>query len=108
MEEEMKIEEMKMEMKKKYFEFSRDKIAKSDEKVSVKLPKLKIQGGGFLSVSRFFKEMDRGTQKLLERLQKEKFVHKSSHKPGHKSSECELVSGTLRTQGDPFKNKIVL
>ena len=41
-EEEVKIEEMKMEMKKKGFEFSRDKIVKSDEKVSVKLPKLKI------------------------------------------------------------------
>ena len=42
MEEEVKIEEMKMEMKKKGFEFSRDEIEKSDEKVSVKLPKLKI------------------------------------------------------------------
>ena len=40
--EEVKIEEMKMEMKKKGFEFSRDEIVKSDEKVSVKLPKLKI------------------------------------------------------------------
>ena len=43
MEEEVKIEEMKMEMKKKGFEFSRDEIVKSDEKVSVKLPKLKIK-----------------------------------------------------------------
>ena len=43
MEEEMKIEEIKMEMKKKGFEFSRDEIVKSDEKVSVKLPKLKIK-----------------------------------------------------------------
>ena len=42
MEEEVKIEEMKMEMKKKGFQFSRDEIVKSDEKVSVKLPKLKI------------------------------------------------------------------
>ena len=42
MQEEVKIEEMKMEMKKKGFEFSRDEIVKSDEKVSVKLPKLKI------------------------------------------------------------------
>ena len=42
MEEEVKIEEMKMEMKKKSFEFSRDEIVISDEKVSVKLPKLKI------------------------------------------------------------------
>ena len=42
MEEEMNIEEMKMEMKKKSFEFSRDEIVISDEKVSVKLPKLKI------------------------------------------------------------------
>ena len=41
MEEEVKIEEMKMEMKKKGFEFSRDEIVKSDEKVSVKFPKLK-------------------------------------------------------------------
>ena len=43
MEEEMKIEEIKMEMKKKGFQFSRDEIVKSDEKVSVKLPKLKIK-----------------------------------------------------------------
>ena len=42
MEEEMKTEEMKMDMKKKGFEFSRDEIVKSDEKVIVKLPKLKI------------------------------------------------------------------
>ena len=42
MEEEVKIEEMKMEMKKKGSEFSRDEIEKSDEKVSVKLPKLKV------------------------------------------------------------------
>ena len=41
-EKEVKIEEMNMEMKKKGFEFSRDEIVKSDEKVSVKLPKLKI------------------------------------------------------------------
>ena len=40
MKEEVKIEEM--EMKKKGFEFSRDETVKSDEKVSVKLPKLKI------------------------------------------------------------------
>ena len=32
MEEEVTIEEMKMEMKKKGFEFSRDEIVKSDEK----------------------------------------------------------------------------
>ena len=38
MEEEMKIEEMKMEMKKKGFEFNRDEIVKSNEKVSVKTP----------------------------------------------------------------------
>ena len=42
MQEEIKIEEMKMEMKKKDFEFSRDEIVKSEEKVYVKLPKLKI------------------------------------------------------------------
>ena len=42
MEEEMKIEEMKMKMKKRGFEFGRDEVVKSDEKVSVKLPKLKI------------------------------------------------------------------
>ena len=41
MEEEVKIEEMKMELKKKRFEFSRDKTVKSDLKVGVKLPKLK-------------------------------------------------------------------
>ena len=42
MEEEVKIEEIKMEMKKKGFEFSRDEIVRSDEKVRVKLPKLNI------------------------------------------------------------------
>ena len=42
MEEEVKIEEIKMEMKKGGFEFSRDEIARSNEKVRVKLPKLKI------------------------------------------------------------------
>ena len=42
MEEEMKTEEIKMDMKKKGFEFSRDEIVKSDEKISVKLPKLKV------------------------------------------------------------------
>ena len=40
MEEETKIEEMKMKMKKKGFEFRRDEIVKSDEKLCVKLPKL--------------------------------------------------------------------
>ena len=43
MEEEVKIEEIKMEMMKKGFEFSRDEIVKFDEKVSVKLPRLKIK-----------------------------------------------------------------
>ena len=38
MEEEVKIEEMKMEMKKKGFEFSRDEIVKSDEKVNENSP----------------------------------------------------------------------
>ena len=42
MEEEVKVEGMQMKMKKKGFEFSRDEIVKSDDKVSVKLPKLKI------------------------------------------------------------------
>ena len=42
MEEEVKIEEINMKMKKKGFEFSRDEIVKSDEKVTVKLLKLKI------------------------------------------------------------------
>ena len=42
MEEEMTIEEIKMEMKKKGFQISRHEIVKSDKKVSVKLPKLKI------------------------------------------------------------------
>ena len=40
--QEVKIEEMKMEIKKKDFEFSRNEIVKPEEKVSVKLPKLKI------------------------------------------------------------------
>ena len=39
---EVKTEDMKMEMKKKGFEFSRDEIVKSDEKVSAKLSKVKI------------------------------------------------------------------
>ena len=39
----MKIEEMKMGMKKKGFAFSRDETVKSDEKVCVKLPKLRIK-----------------------------------------------------------------
>ena len=43
MEEELKIEEIEMEMKKKGFEFSRYEIVKSDEKVRVKLPKLKMK-----------------------------------------------------------------
>ena len=42
MEEEVKIKEMKMEMKKKDFEFTRDEYGKSDKKVHMKLPKLKI------------------------------------------------------------------
>ena len=42
MEEEVKIEGMEMEMKKKGFEFHRDEIVKSDEKVRAKLPKPKI------------------------------------------------------------------
>ena len=36
------LKEMRMDMKKKGFEFSRDEIVKSDKKVSVKLPKLEI------------------------------------------------------------------
>ena len=42
MEEEVKIEQLNIEMKQKGFEFSREKIVKCDEKVSVKLSKLKI------------------------------------------------------------------
>ena len=42
MEEEVKIEERNIETKKKGIEFSREEIAKSDEKISVKLPELKI------------------------------------------------------------------
>ena len=42
MEEEVRIEEMKMEMKKKSVEFSRDEMVKYYEKMSVRLPKLKI------------------------------------------------------------------
>ena len=60
MEEEVKIEEMKMEMKKKGFEFSRDEIVKSDEKVSVKLPKLKITKfeGTTLDFFRFWNQFE--------------------------------------------------
>ena len=42
-EEEVKIEEMKIGMKNKSFVFSRDEVVKSDRKVSVKLPKLKMK-----------------------------------------------------------------
>ena len=38
--EDKKIEEMKMEMKKKGFEFTRGEMVKSDKKVSVKFTKL--------------------------------------------------------------------
>ena len=41
-EEEVKIKEMNMEIKKKGFEFSGNEIVKPDQKVSVKLLKLKI------------------------------------------------------------------
>ena len=54
MEEEVKIEEMKMQMKKKGFEFNRDEIVKSDEKVSVKLPKLKIPKFGRTALDWFW------------------------------------------------------
>ena len=40
MEEEVNIKEMKIGMRKKGFEFSRDEIVKCDRKVSVNLPKL--------------------------------------------------------------------
>ena len=55
MEEEVKIEKLKTEIKKKGFEFSRDEIVKFDKKVIVKLPKLKITKfkGIFLVWSRF-------------------------------------------------------
>ena len=36
------IEETRMKIKKKGFEYIKDEIVKSDEKVNVKLPKLKI------------------------------------------------------------------
>ena len=42
MEEEVKIEEMNAKMKKKGFKLIRDEIVKSDERISVKLSKLKI------------------------------------------------------------------
>ena len=42
MKEEVKIEERNIETKKKGIEFSREGIVKSDEKVSVELPELKI------------------------------------------------------------------
>ena len=41
MEKEVKIKEVKMEMKKRVFEFSRNKTVKSDENLSVKSPKRK-------------------------------------------------------------------
>ena len=41
-EEEVKIEEIKIRMENKSFVFSRDEIVKFDRKVSVKLPKLKM------------------------------------------------------------------
>ena len=41
--EKMTIEEMRMRMRKKGFEFSRDEIVKLDEKVDVKLPKMNIK-----------------------------------------------------------------
>ena len=52
-EEVVKIEEMKMEMKEKSFEFSRDEIVKSYEKVRVKLPKLKITKFEGTTLARF-------------------------------------------------------
>ena len=65
-EEEVKIEEMKMEMKKKGFEFSRDEIVKSDKKVSVKLPKLKITKfeGTFLDWSQFWNQFETETDQV--------------------------------------------
>ena len=39
----MTIAEMRMRMRKKGFEFSRDEIVKLDEKVDVKLPKMNIK-----------------------------------------------------------------
>ena len=42
MKTEVIIEETKMKIKKKGFEYIKDEIVKSDEKVNVKLPKLKI------------------------------------------------------------------
>ena len=60
MEEEMKIDEMKIKMKKNGFEFSRDEIVKSDERVSVKLPKLKITKfeGTALDCFRFWNQFE--------------------------------------------------
>ena len=52
-EEVVKIEEMKMEMKEKSFEFSRDEIVKSYEKVRVKLPKLRITKFEGTTLARF-------------------------------------------------------
>ena len=59
-EEEVKIAEMKKEMKKNGFEFSRDEIVRSDEKVSVKLPKLKIANfeGTILDWFRFWNQFE--------------------------------------------------
>ena len=60
MEEELKIEEIEMEMKKKGFEFSRYEIVKSDEKVRVKLPKLKMKKfkGTALDWFRFWNQVE--------------------------------------------------
>ena len=63
MEEEVKIEKLKTEIKKKGFEFSRDEIVKFDKKVIVKLPKLKITKfkGIFLVWSRFWNQFQTET-----------------------------------------------
>ena len=52
-EEVVNIEKMKMEMKEKSFEFSRDEIVKSYEKVRVKLPKLRITKFEGTTLARF-------------------------------------------------------
>ena len=56
----MNIEETEIQMKKKGFQYSRDKIAKSEEKVSMKLPNLKMTKfeGTAINWFRFWKHFE--------------------------------------------------
>ena len=66
MEKEVKIEEKKMELKRKCFEFSRDETVKSNEKASVKLAKLKITKfeGTALGQFRFCNQFEIETERV--------------------------------------------